>query len=88
MNFYKTITGNYMGLNTTDLFQVTFGKREDGTFNFSQESFPAEMLPELEAIYNNPDSQLTPVDWTDSPVPQADIEHLLQQNLQLGNLIS
>ena len=88
MNFYKTITGTYMGLNTTDLFQVTFGKRQDGTFYFSQESFPAEMLPEIEEIYNNPDSQLTPVDWTDAPVTQVQVETLLQQNLQLGNLIN
>jgi len=88
MNFYKTITGSYMGLNKTDFYQVSFGKRQDGTFYFSQESFPIEMLPELEEIYNNPDSQLTPVDWTDSPVSQTEVEAALTQNLQLGNLIN
>jgi hypothetical protein len=88
MNFYKTPTGTYMGLNATEFYQVTFGKRQDGTFYFSQETFPAEMLPELEEIYNNPESQLTPVDWTDSPVTQAEVEAQLEQNLQLGNLIN
>jgi len=88
MNFYKTPTGTYMGLNATDLYQVTFGKRQDGTFYFSQETFPIEMLFEIEEIYNNPDSQLTPVDWTDSPVSQAEVEAQLQENLQLGNLIN
>lgn len=86
MNFYKTPTGTYMGLNTTDLYQVTFGKRQDDTFYFSQETFPIEMLPELEEIYQN--SDLTPVDWTDAPVTQAQVEAALAQNLQLGALIS
>jgi hypothetical protein len=86
MNFYKTQTGTYLGLNATELYQVTFGKREDSTFYFSQETFPAEMLPEIEQIYQ--DAQLTPVDWTDSPVTQAEVEAQLNQNLQLGNLIN
>ena len=86
MNFYKTPTGTYMALNATEFYQVTFGKRQDGTFYFSQETFPAEMLPELEEIYQ--DAQLTPVDWTDSPVTQVEVEAQLQQNLQLGNLIN
>jgi hypothetical protein len=88
MNFYKTVTGTYMGLDVTELYQVTFGKRQDGTFYFSQESFPAEMLPELEEIYNNPDSQLTPVDWTDSEVTQAEVETVLAQINQLGTAIN
>jgi len=88
MNFYKTVSGTYMGLNTTELYQVIFGKQADGSFYFSQEKFPAEMLPEVEAIYNDPASQLTPVDWTDSPVSQAEVEAALTQNLQLGNLIN
>ena len=75
-----------MALNATEFYQVTFGKRQDGTFYFSQETFPAEMLPELEEIYQ--DAQLTPVDWTDSPVTQVEVEAQLQQNLQLGNLIN
>ena len=87
MNFYKTVSGSYMGLNALEFYQVMFGKQADGSFYFSQEKFPAEMLPEVEAIYNNPDSQLTPVDWTDSPVTQAQVEAALQQNLQLGTLI-
>ena len=77
-----------MGLDVTELYQVTFGKRQDGTFYFSQESFPAEMLPELEEIYNNPDSQLTPVDWTDSEVTQAEVETVLAQINQLGTAIN
>jgi hypothetical protein len=85
MNFYKTSTGTYMGLNATEFYQVTFGKRDDGTFYFSQETFPAEMLPELEEVYQN--AELIPVDWTDSPVTQAQVEAQLEQNLQLGNLI-
>jgi hypothetical protein len=85
MNFYKTSTGTYMGLNATEFYQVTFGKRDDGTFYFSQETFPAEMLPELEEVYQN--AELIPVDWTDSPVTQADVETQLEQILQLGNLI-
>lgn len=88
MNFYKTISGSYMGLNVEELYQVTFGKQSDGSFYFSQEKFPADILPQIEAIYNNPDSQLTPVDWTDSPVSQAEVEAALQQNLQLGDLIN
>jgi len=74
-----------MGLNATEFYQVTFGKRDDGTFYFSQETFPAEMLPELEEVYQN--AELIPVDWTDSPVTQAQVEAQLEQNLQLGNLI-
>ncbi len=74
-----------MGLNATEFYQVTFGKRDDGTFYFSQETFPAEMLPELEEVYQN--AELTPVDWTDSSVTQADVETQLEQILQLGNLI-
>lgn len=77
-----------MGLNAVELYQVTFTKRQDEKFYFSQETFPIEMLPELEEIYNNPESLLTPVDWTDSPVTQAQVEAQLQQNLQLGNLIN
>ncbi len=88
MNFYKTPTGTYMGLNATDLYQVTFGKRQDGTFYFSQETFTIEMLPQLEEIYNNPESQLTPVDWTDSPVSQVQVESALENIYQLGQEIS
>lgn len=87
MNFYKTPTGSYMALDEINFFQVTFGKREsDGTFHFTQESFPAEMLPELQEIYAN--APITPVDWTDSSVSQADVEALLLQNFQLGNAIN
>lgn len=86
MNFYKTPTGTYMGLDEVNFFQVTFGKREsDGTFHFTQESFPAEMLPELQEIYAN--APITPVDWTNSPVAKQDVEAALLQNLQLGNAI-
>lgn len=86
MDFYKTQTGTYMVLDKVNFFQATFGKREtDGTFIFSQESFPIEMLAEIEEIYAN--APITPVDWTNSPVAKQDVEAALLQNLQLGNAI-
>lgn len=86
MDFYKTSTGTYLVLDKVNLFQCTFGRRvEDGTFIFSQETFDAAFLPEIEEIYAN--APITPVDWTDSPVSKQDIEAALIQNLQLGNLI-
>jgi hypothetical protein len=86
MDFYKTQTGTYLVLDKVNFFQCTFGKRaEDGTFIFSQETFPPELLAEVEQIYEN--APITPVDWADSPVSKQDVEAALLQNLGIGNMI-
>ena len=85
MNFYKTQVGSFLGLNTTDFYQVSFGKRQDGSFHFIQESFPSEMLPQIEEIFTT--LPVTPVDWTNSDVSQAEIEATLAQIKLLGDKI-
>lgn len=84
--FYKTQTGTYLGLNKEQRFTVSFGKRIDGTFFFSQETIPVEVVEQIEQTIKG--AILTDVSFATAEVSQEQIEQVLITIKQLGTLIS